>query len=279
MKKRIKKSYIIIGAVAIVVISVLLVMPTILNVVKYNKAVKWMESGEYQKAIDAFRELEVYKDSKVKREELVLQTQNEKLKNLKNVKVGDKFTLGMYELDGIDENGLEEVEWSVLDIQDGKALIFCDNLVTYRSFDENTDYVSWEGSSIRSWLSGNFRESVFHESQLEYIKTTRNSNKGGWIIDQVLEKSRSKFSEKSTQDEVFLLSVDEYIKYESKIDKSMVIYDKKGERSEANGITWWSRSSGEDKGICACGYLMSKVEEDEANSMHAVRPAVWIEIK
>ena len=74
------------------------------------------------------------------------------------VEVGDSVSLGSYEQDGID--GMEPLQWRVLDVQDGKALLLCEYGLDYRPFNErDTNY--WPNSTLKAWLEGDFVSDTF----------------------------------------------------------------------------------------------------------------------
>jgi hypothetical protein len=53
-------------------------------------------------------------------------------------------------------------DWRVLDIQDGKALILSDKILTTRQYHSNRNIdVTWENSDIRAWLNGDFYSETF----------------------------------------------------------------------------------------------------------------------
>lgn len=65
---------------------------------------------------------------------------------LKDLQVGDRITLG-------------DAEWKVLDIQDGKALIWKSTKITDHVFNENGSNV-YEGSDIQRYLQEDFPETM-----------------------------------------------------------------------------------------------------------------------
>ena len=57
---------------------------------------------------------------------------------------------------------LGDSDWRVLDIQDGKALILSENIITSRQYHSNRNIdVTWENSDIREWLNGTFYNDTF----------------------------------------------------------------------------------------------------------------------
>ena len=70
---------------------------------------------------------------------------------------GDTVIFGQYEQDGNLDNGSEPIEWLVLDVQDGKALLLSRFVLDCLPFhDEKTD-VQWSQSALNAWLQADFR--------------------------------------------------------------------------------------------------------------------------
>ncbi len=122
---------------------------------------------------------------------------------------GDYIIFGHYEQDGDASNGPEPIEWEVLE-EDGDRMLLISRYVLdampYNYNIENTD-VTWEKSSIRQWLNNDFYNNAFDADEQRGIVKMKLSNpnnvcwgtKGG----------------KDTEDHVFLLSVEELLKYYS----------------------------------------------------------------
>jgi len=51
------------------------------------------------------------------------------------------------------------IRWRILDMQDGKALLLADRMIDCMPFHEADEEVSWESSTLRSWLNGYSAES------------------------------------------------------------------------------------------------------------------------
>ena len=69
---------------------------------------------------------------------------------------------GTYEQDGNMENGPEDIEWIILDIQSDRVLLmsrYALDRVIYNNNAANGIY--WQDSNLRSWLNGEFLESAF----------------------------------------------------------------------------------------------------------------------
>lgn len=122
-----------------------------------------------------------------------------------SIKVGDSITWGKYEQDGKTTNGLEDIEWNVLKIENDKMLVVTkDGIDICAYFDDpsvsilDVNYItmSWEKSTIRKWLNGTFFTSAFTAEEQEKI-----------VLSDLVTKDVN--GETITTDRVFLLSRDE----------------------------------------------------------------------
>ena len=81
----------------------------------------------------------------------------------------DIVTLGTYEQDNNAENGAEDIEWIVLHIERGKALLISKYVLDVHPFNETDGEVYWENSDIRKWLSDEFYKTAFSKKDKEFI--------------------------------------------------------------------------------------------------------------
>ena len=90
--------------------------------------------------------------------------------------IGSIVTFGRYEQDGDKENGPEEIEWVVLDVQDGKALLLSKYGLEAKPY--NTEYtdVTWETCTLRAWLNSDFLNKAFSAEEQSAILTTTVDN-------------------------------------------------------------------------------------------------------
>jgi len=201
-----------------------------------------------------------------------------------SLKKGDYITLGKYEQDNDLDNGKEPIEWEVLDIKDGKALVISKYILDIRPYFSNVShyYPSWLLSDLRFYLEGDFYNDVFNESEKQ-------------LINEVVHEN--------TTDKIFCLSVDEIIKYfefEEWYESSKSGYSKdllaestpyalkNGEELEdynkmpiGGRGCWWLRSGA---GGTSQYFVYSNGRAGEDNSCKCsycdvgVRPAMWISI-
>lgn len=127
-----------------------------------------------------------------------------------NLKEGDSITIGYYEQDGNSMNGLEKIEWEVINVEDNRALLISKNVldfVPYHNIDPDEEIeLNWSNCSIREWMNNEFYENAFSNDEKELITETNLSNPVNSFSDEAA------ISENTT-DKIFALSVEEIRNY------------------------------------------------------------------
>ena len=197
------------------------------------------------------------------------------LSELGSVSVGDHFTFGNYPQGSDGEE--QPVEWRVLAVEDGKALVISEKLLDYARYNEKDTDVTWEACSLREWMNNDFLNRAFTADEQAKIATVTNRNpdnpeygtKGG----------------KTTRDRIFALSIDEAKKYFSD-DTDRIAYTTdyihtKGYDYADCSDGWWLRSAVSYSFNAAIvsnyGFISQYgfyVNYDEV----AVRPAFWLNL-
>jgi len=154
--------------------------------------------------------------------------------------VNDIVTLGHY--------GGEDIEWIVLAVEDGKALLLSRYGLDTIAYDD-TDYdvvwerhkhVTWEECTLRAWLNKSFYETAFSESEqgmilLSYLENPDNPDYG-------TEGGND------TEDKIFCLSLDEVNKYCKTAGKRKCypakLAEEKGCSINDGYCIWWLRTPG-----------------------------------
>ena len=80
---------------------------------------------------------------------------------------GDTVLFGRWEQDGDPSNGPEPIEWIVAEQQDGASVLISSCTLDVRPFHGKAANVTWETSSLRAWLNGEFFRKAFSESEKE----------------------------------------------------------------------------------------------------------------
>ncbi|MBQ1412128.1 MAG: toll/interleukin-1 receptor domain-containing protein [Clostridia bacterium] len=197
-----------------------------------------------------------------------------------SVKREDHLRMGVWEQDGDDANGTEYLEWRVIAMEDGKALLLTEYVIDHRAYDETESYknADWEDCTLRHWLHEVFLKEAFSKEEREKIVpviTSEDTGDGddteGW--DDV-------------QDWVFMLSIEEVRHYLVSNDnaKGLVTdaaYESEYDSDERYG-NWWLRSPGGKQGNTAyIRYSGSANSYGKAAISHSigVRPAVWVRLR
>ena len=110
-----------------------------------------------------------------------------------NAQIGDTISLG-------------ELDWLVLDIQDDKAFIISQNILFQRQWHYEQRLITWEPSELRRYLNEEFYESTFSEEEKSFIVETN-------VINDANPWFPSAGIGVDTMDRVFLLSLDEVVKF------------------------------------------------------------------
>ena len=205
--------------------------------------------------------------------------------------VGDLVKFGKYEQDNNKENGKEDVEWIVLAKEDNKILVISRQGLDCVKYLDNGETggdktVTWESSTIRTWLNGTFISEAFAEEEQAKLSETK--------VTAEDNKTHGTDAGNDTTDKVFLLSVSEADKYFKGSDatasnnlrkcKATAYAKEKGAWSvgDKNLLAYWSlRTPGYDNNFVSYVDSDGKIRDTGLSSEYkylSVRPAMWIEI-
>ena len=189
---------------------------------------------------------------------------------------GDTLFFGSYEQDEV--AGPDPIEWQVLAVEDGRALLLSRCALDSKPYNTERTYVTWESSSLRAWLNGTFLNEAFRlEEQMLIPEVTVSADKNPRYGTD---------PGNSTSDKIFLLSISEAEQY---LDSDKARQAQASEYAKKQGADtfysvntwWWLRSPGYDQNFAAyvfydgsVGYYGSGVDL----SSGAVRPALWIDL-
>jgi hypothetical protein len=204
-----------------------------------------------------------------------------------SAQIGEIITFGPY-------------EWQVLAVEDGKALLITKDIIDLRAYNEESEAVTWETCTLRTWLNSEFYNR-FSIEEREHITETLVMNE-----DNPEEGTPGG---DDTRDKIFLLSLAEAERYFSgdearlaqpnlsqaeledvarrisespnwsySYDEALAELENAIEETESNGAWWWLRSPGFLSdfalGIHLDGSLNSSDTVD--NVYNGVRPALWL---
>lgn len=274
--ERNKKIAIITTPIVCAVIAFIILLNTvIIPNGKYNDAIALMNAGNVVEAYETLVALDGYKDSADKANSIYYQYEVEKLKV---AKAGDYVFFGAYEQDNSASNGKEDIEWLVLEVKDGKALVISKYALDCKQYNTKYTDVTWEACTLRRWLNNDFINAAFSAEEKAIIPTVTVSS------DKNPEYSANPGN--ATQDQVFLLSITEANKYFSSDSArqceptDFAVANGAWERDSGN-CWWWLRTPGYDQLSAAFVYYDGGVGE-LGNSVYsggpAVRPALWIDL-
>ena len=210
-------------------------------------------------------------------------------------KVGNIVTFGRYEQDSDAGNGPEPVEWIVLDVKDGKALLISQYGLDSQPFEEEFTGITWAECSLRTWLEETFLPAAFTAEEQAAILLTDvdNSKAQGSQYSTVSDGE-------DTQDRLFLLSCKEFDQYANTIwlnthstKAGVILTSYAGERgAEQNDRYyipdgpfmifpgwWWLRSPGQYRNQASVVWADGWVQDMYVNSTGGcVRPAFWLDL-
>ncbi|MCL2063011.1 MAG: carboxypeptidase-like regulatory domain-containing protein [Candidatus Cloacimonetes bacterium] len=188
-----------------------------------------------------------------------------------SIGIGDKITFGIY-------------DWVVLDIQDGKALIMCENLTEQRLYHHTNTEVTWESSSLRAYLNGEFFNSAaFSNNDRSRIVEVNNINGNNqWYGTN---------GGANTNDRIFILSVAQVVHYFGDSgqldDRPLGVWYIDDQFSQnriatlnATPASWWLRSPGDNQLRAIYVHHAGNIFMDGYNVSSeslGVRPALWLE--
>ena len=198
---------------------------------------------------------------------------------LKNSNIGDIIEFGKYEQDGYFLNGKESIEWIVLDKTEKAILVTSKYALDCRQYNVSSSDITWKDSTIRKWLNKEFLSNAF--SAEEKILIRRNPV----IADTKLEYNTT--SGKATKDKLFLLNIDEFLKYFNTSQNKECIPTNYAKSNGAyvasnNACWWWLRSPGD---VQSSATFINSIGEIKNRGIYVgnvqlcVRPAMWISIK
>ena len=194
--------------------------------------------------------------------------------------VGDRIFFGRYSQGA--EGEMQELAWIILDVDEDYALVTTEYVIDTMPYDEDGK-IQWENSDIRSWLNTEFKSSAFSENEKSQIMCfeIENENNPEYNTD----------GGHDTDDEIFLLSIDDVLDYFGQIDKKCYATPysiEKGVNQGSNDyVTYWLRSPGSmdimgsESGYAANIDFNGAVKyygNDVTFEGIGIRPAMWIKV-
>ena len=209
------------------------------------------------------------------------------------LRVGDVIAFGCYNQDNHKENGLEEIQWQVLELDEvnQKALLISKFGLEARPYHKEQTNVTWETCSLRKWLNEDFLETAFTKAERQAILVTNVDNgktQGNMNTD----------GGNPTRDSVFLLSYAEAVRYYGVYWVKLMFNSNTASRAFATGYarsqgaktsdsfvteqgwnagSWWLRSTnGNHLQAVRIGSEGSAAYSDITDASNCVRPVLWV---
>ena len=208
--------------------------------------------------------------------------------------IGRIVTFGRYEQDGNEANGPEPIEWIVLDVQEGKALLLSRYGLDHLPYNAEEKNVTWESCSLRKWLNGEFLQAAFTSEELKSIPEATVDNSKS----QCFSRWKNAKGGNDTTDRVFLLSYAEANRYlgvswyedgSEKAQMEATDYAARDAHRRIPGFEnpekrsychWWLRSPGAEQtdasDVTSSGNLVTSGTDSD---FPFVRPAIWLDLK
>ena len=233
---------------------------------KYNKQLSVISEQEYTAG---------YNDAKAGKRNKYTKVPANPVFDFGNVKVGSVIKFGNYPQN--DQYKKEPIEWRVLAVEGGKALVISKYALDCKSYNEELEDTSWEKCTLRKWLNNDFMNSAFSNTEQSLI-----------LLSEVTADKDPRYNTNQgydTDDKIFLLSVKEAEQYfkndedrkcnPTKFAVNNGAYQKEGQ------CWWWLRSLGRNSSLASFVYFDGSVHfgGHVDNDDVSVRPALWINLK
>jgi len=215
-----------------------------------------------------------------------------------------------------------EYNWRVLDVQDGRALLITEDVIDKRPYNTERAAVTWEISALRQYLNGEFYNKFDEQEQAIILEVNNvNANNPRFTGVSKADEARQRLNEKfsamtgrqkpegdldvsdptfpakggnNTADKVFLLSIDEVLKYFGDSGQMTEIMNPEAapfindefnvERLanyEDKACVWWLRSPGSNSARVARVSAIGMIDMAgcPANLTDCgIRPALWLNL-
>ena len=179
------------------------------------------------------------------------------------VTVGSFIKFGKYEQDNNVTNGKEDIDWVVLDTQDGYALVMSAYALDCKPYNTGSyKGVTWQSSTLRAWLNGEFMSNAFTAEEMSKIRTDGNG-------DRVRLLGTTELAYFDTQEQMKCTPT------------PYAVANGAWSNAETGYCWWWLLSP--DNGIHTANYVNSEgkvftenYETYDADS--SVRPVMWVSL-
>ena len=179
------------------------------------------------------------------------------------------------------------IEWRVLDVQDGRALLLSQYILDVRPFAGEDGNRFWGFCGLRGWLNREFLHRAFTPGETERIAQSENPDYDDHDVF-VWELFEMEDTTDGIRDRVFLLSYTDVQRYFPGEQEGFLsgasagatewVYHQYEDEADPMGMCYWLRSASAQSDIA---YIVSPVDSVGAAmgvqwNRHGVRPAIWI---
>ena len=123
--------------------------------------------------------------------------------SLEKAKPGYLVEFGTYEQNKDTGDGAEPIEWYVLDVKDGRALLLSKYILENMPYHKYKEEISWKNCTLREWLNGTFYDLAFNDEEKKRISTT--------LLENVWNPWNTFATYEYTEDKVFLPSMEDML--------------------------------------------------------------------
>lgn len=161
--------------------------------------------------------------SETQSNETIVETEPDYIVPVSKAKVGDIIYFGTYEQDGYTNNGLEKIEWRVLEKKNGRLFVISNRVLDRQPYNKDeihTNYppeTTWEKCSLRTWLNNNFYNTAFSNSEKKKIPS----------VSIHTDRYRNPTGGYNTNDKIFCLSIEEAATYLKTTENAMTYATRK----------------------------------------------------
>lgn len=199
--------------------------------------------------------------------------------NIRAAQIGDIVNLGVYEQDNDTSNGPEPIQWVLLDKLDKRCLLMSVYGLDSLRFNTVEAYVTWDRSSILTWLNSTFYYDAFEGAERAMLVKTDQQTDTNPYFDT--------YPGSVTHERIFLANIAQIAKYldteEKRFCQATPYAIARGAATDekTGNCSWWLRSPGFDSTAATrvlmdgrvnyCGY---RVQSDH----QVIRPWLWVTI-
>lgn len=121
---------------------------------------------------------------------------------------GSVIRLGSYEQDGNLENGMEPLDWVVLNVRENSALLITEDCIDVQKYDTSREAVSWSDTQLRDWLNRDFLNTAFTDTEKTALIET-DVETSEWDIGKRTYLDSDQFPPDISRDLVWILDISE----------------------------------------------------------------------